>query len=473
MNKELIMPTEISLKDKKNLVKGHVIRAALLGRIHVADVQIANHERYYLIFYKNNLIYGEKLDQIEEDSFIHKAFRDGITVDSPHPILKSLIPSQTVTIPNKNKLFQQLQLHYSLQEMAYIATTLDSFYDKEVLVKILDKIFFHYRRSGSFIKSFQTLQILTEFVPSLKSAAERLNSHEFHTYRDFYQTSSLASIQKKDPLYVELHCFQNRSNPEKHSYLENILKEQHRYAEVVLLWLEKAEASKKVESIESYTKIALQAVTLEEWIFILGVSGINPYKVLPEARGIIEQMVQKSHYERAAMYLLKFIHDLPEEYEGVLNTLWENLNAAFVVTHLEKFIFMFQQQVDKNHSNFIDQRIFQLAVILYEEYDPKDVLEKLLPLQNLFPDSTVMGKVKRMAGLLEDPDRMMELGDFYGEFKQYDKAIDCFFWEMELKPQDPIPVQKISRMYQHKGLVKEAANYQKVYLQLKSNQGVG
>ena len=68
---------------------------------------------------------------------------------------------------------------------------------------------------------------------------------------------------------------------------------------------------------------------------------------------------------------------------------------------------------------------------------------------------------------------MMELGDYYAEFKQFDLAIDCFFWEMELQPQDPSPVWKISKMYQSKGMIKEAAAYQKVFAQLKSNQETG
>jgi hypothetical protein len=78
-----------------------------------------------------------------------------------------------------------------------------------------------------------------------------------------------------------------------------------------------------------------------------------------------------------------------------------------------------------------------------------------------------------MAGLEEDPERMMELGDYYAEFQQYDKAIDCFFWEMELQPQNPIPVLRISKMYQQKGMVKEASVYQKIAAQLKDNQQVG
>ena len=68
---------------------------------------------------------------------------------------------------------------------------------------------------------------------------------------------------------------------------------------------------------------------------------------------------------------------------------------------------------------------------------------------------------------------MMELGQYYADFKQYDEAIECFAWEMELHPNDPTPVSKLSKMYQNKGMVSEATAYHQVYTQLKSNQEVG
>ncbi|MGG3467420.1 hypothetical protein ABES02_07920 [Neobacillus pocheonensis] len=472
MYKENIMPTEISIKDKKIMVKGNVNRAALFARTKVIDVMTEDNERFYLIYYKNSFIYGDKLDKVEEDSFINKAFCEGIVIESPHPIITKLIPNQSVSIPNKNKLFSQLQLHNSLQEMAYIATTLDSFFEKEQLVKIIDNVYFHYRRSGSFIKSFQVLQILNDFSPTLKSVNERMNSKEFISYTDFYKSSSLPSILKKDPLYVELHCFQNRSNPDKRIFLEDILRKQDCFVELLLLWLEKVEKFQKAESIEKYTGIALQLVTIEEWIIMLGNAKINPYRELPEAKPMIEKMIQKEDYETAAEYVIKFIHDLPASYDSILNQLWGNLNAGFVVSHLDDFIFMFQKLVHKDNAKQFEQNLFQLAVILLEEHDLKTVHEKLLPIHTLLPDSVVIAKVNKMVEMLEDPDRMMELGEYYAEFKQYDKAIDCFFWEMELQPQDPTPVQKISKMYQHKGLVEEAATYQKVYAQLKGTRSI-
>ncbi|MDQ0201529.1 tetratricopeptide repeat protein [Neobacillus ginsengisoli] len=473
MFKELVVPTELFIKDKKKILKGAVTRAAIFARSKVVDVRTEENDRFFLVYYKNTLIYGDKLDHVEEGSFINKAFREGIVVESPHPILTALIPNLTVSVPNKNKLFSLIQIQYSLQELAYIATTLDSFFEKEQLIKIIDKVYFHYRRSGNFIKSFQVIQILSDFAPTLKSANERLNSKEFNTYHSFYNSSSLPSIQKKDPLFIELHCFQNRSNPDKRIFLEEILGKQDGLVDLLLLWLEKVEKHQKAESLEKYTGIALQLVTMEEWILILGHVKINPYRELKETKLIIEKLVQKGNYEKAALYLLNFIHDLPPAFDAILNILWGNLNAGFVVSHLDDFIFMLQQLVDKDNSKQTEQKIFQFAVILLEEHSLKTVLDKLLPIQKLLPHSAVIPKMTKMLGLLEDPDRMMELGDYYAEFKQFDKAIDCFFWEMELKPQDPSPVQKISKMYQHKGMVKEAAAYIKIYAQLKSNQETG
>ena len=185
MKNELIMPIEISIKEKKKLSIGNVIQAAVFSRCTVLEVKTTLNESYYLIYYKNSLIYGEKVEKVEEGSFIDHAFKLGIALDEDHPFLSAIIPGEIATIPNKNKLFTHLQSHYTLQEVAFIATTLDSYFSKEQLTKLIYKIFYHYRRNGNFSKAFQIIQILTEFSPDLSSAKEIKNSLEFFSYKDF------------------------------------------------------------------------------------------------------------------------------------------------------------------------------------------------------------------------------------------------------------------------------------------------
>jgi len=469
MDNNQMMPTEISIKNKKHMVKGNVIRTAVFARSKVIEIGTEDQERYYLIFYKNSLIFGGKLNQVEKGTFINKANHEGIIIESPHPILRALIPEGTVTIPNKSNLFSQLQLHYSPQEMVYILTTLDSFFEKEQLIKAIDKIFFHFRRNGKFLKSFQILQMLADFAPTLKSAQERLAAQEFSSYQHFYNSSSLPEILYKDPLYVELHCFKNRTNPEERKCLEEIVSKQDGLVEL-LLWLDHTEKHKETISIEMYTSSALRFVTMEEWMLILAQLNINPFQVLPDSKSVIKKMLQAGNYEKAALCLLRFIDDLPASYNANLLIIWDHSDPTFVIEHFDEFIKLLQHLPHSEKTKRFEQKVFQCAEILLKEHDLKTVYEQLIAIQMIIPGLEVIKKISEMVGLLENPDRMMELGDYYAEFKQFDKAIDCFFWEMELQPQNPAPVRKISKMYQSKGMIQEAAAYQKVLAQLQSNQ---
>ena len=473
MNNELMMPIEITLKEKKKLTKGKVIQAVVFSRSTMFEVQTELNENYYLMYYKNSLVYGEKLEKVEKGSFIDQAYKTGIVLREDHPFLAAILPSETATIPNKNKLFSHLQNQYSLQEVAYIATTLDSYFSKEQLTQVIYKIFYHYRRNGNFFNAFQIIQLITEFAPDLSSAKEIKNSLEFFSYKDFYKSSTLPTIQQKDPLYVESHCFKNRFQADEHKMLEDLLSKQDSFVEIVLLWLEKVEKGSKADSIDKYTNMALQFMPMEKWMLTLGYLNINPFQALPQTKSMIDKMLQEERYETAALYLLNFLDILPSSYDDIVHTLWNHLDTTFIASHVDTFLLLIQRLVLKDEAHESEQKLIQLIGKLLETYDLKTVHEKLLPIQKSVPHSPVIRKMNKMMALVEDPDQMMELGQYYAEFKQYDEAIECFSWEMELHPNDPYPVSQLSKMYQNKGMVSEATAYHQVYTQLKRNQEVG
>ena len=472
MNSELTMPTKISFKSNRVMVNGEVVRTGVFARFMVTEVQTELNEKYYLVFYKNALIYGEQLEKVQKGSFIDKVLNEGIVLDEKHPLLPVLIPSTALAIPAKNKLFNHLQRHYSLLEIPCIAAALDSFFSPEQLTKLIDNIFFHYRRNGSFFKAFQSIHILPDLSPSLEKLNERLHSREYSSYSSFYTTSSLSAIQKKDPLYAEFHCFTNRKNTEHFQMLENILNNEERFAEGLLLWMDD-KRNLTAESVKSQTELALKYLPLENWILALSYAKINPYKWVPEARIFIEGLMRDGQYEKAAVYLFPFIEDLPADFHQILNDIWKNVDAEFVSSHLDEFMLLHQQVAQENDLKQTEQRLLQLAAKLMEGHDLRTVCAKLQPIQKKFPHSIIIRKINEMAALMENPDRMMELGEFYADFNQYDQAIECFFWEMELKPADPAPVRQLCKMYQHKGMVNEASAYQQIYTQLRSEQETG
>ncbi|WLR54532.1 hypothetical protein LC048_19205 [Mesobacillus subterraneus] len=472
MKNELIMPTKISFKSNRAMINGEVVRAATFARFIAAEVQTESAERYYLIFYKNALIYGDQLDNVEKGSFLDKVLNEGIVLDQQHPLLPVLIPATALTIPAKNKLFNHLQRNYSLLEIPCMAAALDSFFTTEQFSKPIEHIFFHYRRNGSFSKAYQSIHLLSDLSPSLEKISDLLHSREYSSYSNFYTTSSLSVIQKKDPLFAEFLCFMNRTNSEHYHMLEKILKNEERFAEGLLLWLDD-KRNLTCESVKGQTQLALKYLPLENWIQVLSYAKINPFKWVPEARTFIEGLMRNRQYEKAAVYLFPFIEELPEEYHLLLNEIWKQVDAEFVVSHLEEFLLLHQQVAQENDPRQFEQRILQLTAKLMEEHDLKVVCEKLKPIQKNFPHSIIIRKINEMTALLENPDRMMELGQFYADFNQYDQAIECFYWEMELKPADPAPVRQLCKMYQQKGMVNEASAYQQIYTQLRSEQETG
>ena len=464
------MPTEIEIKDKKKTFHGTVVRTAILSTSKVIQVRTSEAADYYLLYFKKSCIFGDQLEFVPEGSFINHIFREGIVIESSHPILSALIPNRMVSIPTRNKLFPQLQAHYSPQEFAYILTMLDSFFEKSTLAKVIDQIYFTHKRNGQYMKAYQILQILATLTPHSNSVKERLSSREFNAAQDFYHSSSLQALLTKDPLYAELSCYKNRSNSDIRPILEKRLLEKESYIELILLWFEKEENTHGIEEFKTYTGIALKFLTFEQWIHILNYERINPFHVLPEAKPVIEKMIEKGNYENAALSLLPFMDDLPANYDPILSVIWENVGAEFVESHLERFIKVLKRQGDADNHKQTEVQVYRLIVTMLKEFEFQTVFEKLIPLQTALPHSLVLRKLSKMVELLEDPDRMMELGDYYAEFEQFDQAIECYSWEMELKPQDPDPVLRICKMYQQKGMSVEAAAYQKVFAQLKDTQ---
>ena len=212
---------------------------------------------------------------------------------------------------------------------------------------------------------------------------------------------------------------------------------------------------------------------MDKWVLTLEYLNINPFQALPHTKSMIDKMLQDQHYETAALYLLHFLDALPNTYDDILHTLWKHLDSTFIASHVDTFILVIERLVLKDDEHQSEQKLIQLIGKLLETYTLKAVHEKLLPLQNSVPHSPVIRKINKMLTLLEDPDHMMELGQYYAEFKQYDEAIECFSWEMELHPSDPTPVSQLSKMYQNKGMVNEATAYQQLFSQLKRNQEVG
>lgn len=466
MREEDSQPMVISIKEKKKVIEGELVRTAIFAQSKIAEMAVSGSSFYYAVFYKNALIYGDVLARIEDHSFINQAFTKGLVIEAPHPALMLTAPEQPLSMPNKKKLFGELQDHYSFQEIAYIATTLDAFFTKEQLIDIIHKILSHLKRSGKHFKAFQVSRILTSFEPEEDPGQNQLTPHEFQTYADIYNTD-LTTLQQKDPFHLEQYCFRHRTQETYRDFLIDTLKEEARYAEAILLWLEAVENGKNPDSIETYTDMAQQIIPFQTWLQILAHAGINPFYHLPEkTAAFLETTMAEGQTEESLPLLFPYLNQLPTRFESLLPSLCTQLDPPFIWQHLDELHPLLDIISTNGDKETIESIIYRLTAYLFEHNDLPTVQQNLTPLRDLFPESPTLHKIAHMLTLSEDPDQMMALGKYYVAFEQWDEAIDCFSWEMEMHPEAPTPVWHLSKMYQHKGMTQEAEVYQKFYAQL-------
>lgn len=463
--KERIDSTNVIIKDKKKTYEGAVKRISLFSKVKVVEVETNQAETFYFIYFNDKLVYGNKLAEIQEDSFIDRIHNQGITFSHSHPLYSRLLPGHSIYIPNKSKLFHHLNTQYSLPEVAYIATTLDSFIDKEHLIKVIDKIYFHYRRNGNFFKAYRVNLILSAFAPSL-TTAERMQLQEYIPYDSIYRNNDLSSLYTKDPFYIELESYKQRNDPDSFTTLEQVLIKQERLLELTCIRLEKLMEQLDEDAIETYTASALEVLSLKEWVLSLCAAHVNAAPLIPGTKKMIEDLIEDGEYKSASYCLLPFIEELPTSYDDLVIKLLEKADFSFLQKNLSPFLYYIDYLVREKKSRESERLLSQVVEQLFLDNDLLTIKEKLLPFSSFTPHSIVLQKVDTMTRITEDPNRMMELGQYFADFKQYDQAIDCFFWEMELRPDDPEPVRNIMKMYQLKGMNHEAVNYQQLLTQL-------
>ncbi|MFE7151569.1 hypothetical protein ACFVIJ_14440, partial [Heyndrickxia sporothermodurans] len=110
--------------------------------------------------------------------------------------------------------------------------------------------------------------------------------------------------------------------------------------------------------------------------------------------------------------------------------------------------------------------LHKFIVLQLKEYDIDSVVKRLIPLKIIMHAHPILEKLQHIQKLANDPDQQLLLGELYYEFQQFDQAIDCFSWEMELKSIDPKPVKWLSKIYNEIGMEQEHRAYRQLYIDM-------
>lgn len=435
--------------------QGRVERITIYLQSKVLEISDSNHSVFYLLYFKNNVLGGGFLPNIYEETFLHKAFQQGISVHPSHPLFSAFLPkNHTIHIPNQNEVFTHLQNHLSLTEVSLAATYMDNFMEESQLISVIRRIFNHFKQNGQFAKAYETAQILLAFSPNLKAMQEMIRTSQFEKYR----------TADPSPLLMESFYYQHRTEPNAERHLHQLLHEQSRHLEQLLLFMNLFEMKQDFSDYETFTGLIKHELTPEERYKTLQFLCECSTTYTPLSQHFLQEMIQFKQYSEALSFLITHFSTLSSDNYSLIETIIEQVEPSYII-HLsainQVISHLYPTQPEKQET-----LVRRLVTCLLTQAEPCQVQEWLEPIRLTSPHLPVIRDIDQLISLSQDLDQLAKLGELYYQFGLLDQSIEAFTWEMELKPDELDPVRWLSKLYKEKGMKEEANTYKNLSIHM-------
>lgn len=416
---------------------------------------------YYLFFYKEKYLTYVKPKKLKIHSHIKQAFTKGFNIPATHPLTQHLLSlPQTYKKVTFQQLIKKAENVYSPHEVAYIATFFDSFVSKKTLFTLIQSIFYEYRRNGQMFSSYSIIRILLDFIPQhswVKGLSSDINFIQFSKLYDQLNEQ----LWRKDPLYVEKALHSHIDDRKYFLQLTELLKQQSRWGDLIALYIQKINEP----SYPTLLKLLTSHFSDTEVLSILEDISTRNSNLTTVHQDLLEYYLSLKKTEKVmtllTKYQLTFTPTQSLAFEDLLRDAdWdlETLSTSNIATIL---LPLFQIKPKKA------EEVLQKCIISQLREHPIDsVVDWLSPLNNILHARPLINKIHKIKNLINDPDNQLILGELYYELKQYEQAIDCFCWEMELKSFDTKPVKWLSKIYHELGMEQEHQAYQQLYIDM-------
>lgn len=450
-------PNSIVFNSSKGPIQVQPTRMAVYNRLKIVEMTDDNQQLIYLFFYQNKFISGSSLN-IDENPPLQSLFDNGMILTSPHPLIDVFLnEKQNFKEKQPQQIINSLKKH-SPQETTLILFYLEPLLSQEKIMKQIKEIYDNCRRNGKMRLSYQLLITILAFDSENKWAKDMASHIDFLKIKLRYKSDDTTH----DPLYEELQLYKQRHA----SFLSfhNLLSKQNRWFDLITVYIDYFRTSKKVNPSEyrSLRELMAKHLTDEEQALLLW----DIYKELPAIEeiqtDIINGLVQQSKYEDA------------------INIIVDTSKKSSSALHDQLIELLEKETIDINHINLEDLKSYILTMKqepvtkainllipqLLKERSMVETYHWLTPFKKLPFSLSILEKLENFTRIQEDPEQQLSLGKIYYEFQHFNQAIECFSWEMELHPADPIPVQWITKSYRKLGMVEESNYYQNVYSML-------
>ncbi|SDK34851.1 hypothetical protein [Sediminibacillus albus] len=419
---------------------------------------------YYLFVYKDKAFNGVRARQVKLTSFLHKAIAKGLSFSGDHPLtLHVLTTHPSFRTISFNQLYKKLSLKYSPLETALILTLFDAFISTKQLSSLLKKTYYQYRRNGQMLMAYKVLNIYADYDPNDPFAHDMLSQLDFQNYQLKY--ANLEKLVHLDPVHMEQVCFDKLEEPSCHNLLIEYLAEQDRWLDEIAVRLAILGDSSSEAHQAALISLMKKHFTEEERLQLYKQLAYHP--AVPDAfcTELMDGLLEEDQYEAVVDLLItRNLTPLPHQQQRIAE--------CFCKVDLPVFPSLFDRLNDRlialfpTDSQTLERIVIRCISAFFQDYELEKIKDWLKPFHQHGIHLPIEQKLNKMQLLQEDPEQQGALGELYLYFHQPEKSIDCFKWEMELKPEDPKPVQLLSKVYLSIGNKDEAEAYQQLYLQM-------
>ncbi|WP_157967344.1 MULTISPECIES: hypothetical protein [Paraliobacillus] len=451
----------IELQSNKKTINVTVKQLYLYKQSKVMEAFDEHNNYYYLVFYKDTYMNGMKTDHIKLNSHIHQAFTSGIRIDAEHPIIHHLTKNEKLPLIRFNQLYKKVQQDYSPIETALIFTFFDSFTAEGSATQLLKKTFYDFRRNGKMLKAFQVLKLLAAHDQKNQFAKDMLENMQFQRYATQYQ--DYEQLVKIDPLYLESSCFTNLENKIALHYLLMLLHTENRWIDTLIIRTHLLK--NKFEEMQwNALEQSLKTFTINEQITLL----FDIYQSSQHAdieKALTNKLIGSSHHNDLVVFIME--HNYQPQ-ENQLDQIVDHLTQADPKVISSYFNHSNQQLVQLSKhltAKQIETLITPFIKTFLEDYSISEVRKWFTPFHEVEHHFSIEQTLTKMNNLQDDPDNQFLLGELYIKFNQFEKAIDCFKWEIELSPNSTQAIQALANLYKQLGNHTEAKTYQNLLIQ--------
>ncbi|QQZ07790.1 hypothetical protein [Heyndrickxia vini] len=450
-------PQPLLITNHNKTIELTVKQMAMYLRSNIIEATDDQQNNYYLFFYKEQFLTYVKPTKLKRQTHIEKAFTKGIILPSTHPLIYSILsPNHSYKKRTFHQLIKKAESLYNPQVVAHIATFFESFVSKKTIFSLIQSIFYDYRRNGQMFSSYRILRLLMDFAPNhswVKGLSSDLN---FIKYGKLYDQLSDELITK-DPLYLEKVLYTKNAN----NQLIQLLHSQSRWLDEIALYIQHISPG----NYSSLKQLLNNHFSDKEIVDVLEHLSGKASDVSEINSDLLENYLQRQNAEKIINIL--FTHQLtlnPKQTQKFENLL-ENVDLKLEHFPKEK-VLSFLVPLFKIKPEIAIRLLHKYIALQLKEHDIDSVMNCLIPLKNTIHAHPILEKLQRIQKLANDPDQQLLLGELYYEFQQFDQAIDCFSWEMELKSIDPKPVKWLSKIYNEMGMEQEHQAYRQLYIDM-------